>query len=219
MGVTTQGHARFANTPSPLADRISAFVTRTQWGADAFSESLALLREALPSLRTQTANQPLRFTPVPRRVVDGAALPIVDEVVAEAFDVAPDFLHLRRRDKGVSWARHTAMYVARRVTDTSFPQIALYYGFADHTSAMYGYEQTQDRMNRGELAAERVEAIIERTGLRMREAGLRPINLRSLDTCTQQEQTRAEEPRTTSAAEPAKAEETSPQRYPLRGTS
>lgn len=52
----------------------------------------------------------------------------------------------RSRAYHIARFRQLAMYVARRRTDASFPQIARYFGRMDHTTAIWAYRVTRARL-------------------------------------------------------------------------
>lgn len=51
-----------------------------------------------------------------------------------------DFMS-HRRSRKASEARHVFIWIARKYTERSFPQIARYVGRKDHTTAMHGYDR------------------------------------------------------------------------------
>lgn len=51
-----------------------------------------------------------------------------------------------RRNAVLVWARQEAMWECRRQTSASFPQIARALGRQDHTTAIHGVRQHQERM-------------------------------------------------------------------------
>ena len=63
----------------------------------------------------------------------------VDEIiktVSRKFDVKPTDIKSDKRDREISNARQTAMYIVREITDLSYPVIGKHFGGKNHTSVM-----------------------------------------------------------------------------------
>ena len=50
-----------------------------------------------------------------------------------------------RRNRRISWARQEACWLAHKLTGRSYPQVARAYGYADHTTVIYGVKAVEDR--------------------------------------------------------------------------
>lgn len=62
------------------------------------------------------------------------------EILAEVerqFDLPRGTLKQKTKERHVSRVRHIAVYLCRKITGRSFPQIALAVGYRDHTTALY----------------------------------------------------------------------------------
>ncbi|MBN1942404.1 MAG: chromosomal replication initiator protein DnaA [Phycisphaerae bacterium] len=73
----------------------------------------------------------------------------VEAVVATFFGVTPADLHSSRRTRTVSTARMIAMYLARRYTRMSFPEIGRFMG-KNHSSAVLAVQRMENLLARGE---------------------------------------------------------------------
>ena len=51
-----------------------------------------------------------------------------------------------RRSKNISYPRQVAMYLSRRLTTKSFPEIAKLFGGKDHTSVLYAYRNIEQKI-------------------------------------------------------------------------
>jgi len=49
----------------------------------------------------------------------------------------------KKRNKQLVYPRHIAMYLCRRLTDASFPQIGEQFGGRDHTTVMHATEKIE----------------------------------------------------------------------------
>ncbi len=73
---------------------------------------------------------------------NGSRTPALDELAVAAaryFSLKLSELRSQSRRKSVVTARNVAVYMARRLTNTSFQQIGRYFGGRDHTTVMHGY--------------------------------------------------------------------------------
>ena len=69
------------------------------------------------------------------------------ERTAMYFDVEPESLVSRRRDKLTALARHISIYLIREETQCSFNQIGKALGNRDHSAVLRGYEKISDDIN------------------------------------------------------------------------
>lgn len=67
----------------------------------------------------------------------------------------------RRNDSVLHWARHLAMYWLWEKTGLSLPNIARVMGVGDHTTVLYGRNQTRRRLAENEQFAESVRKMEE----------------------------------------------------------
>jgi chromosomal replication initiator protein len=73
----------------------------------------------------------------------------IEAVVATFFGVTPADLHSSRRTRTVSTARMISMYLARRHTRMSFPEIGRFMG-KNHSSAVLAVQRLENLLSRGE---------------------------------------------------------------------
>jgi chromosomal replication initiator protein len=83
------------------------------------------------------------------------------EAVARHFDVPLERLLGRERSAEVVLPRQVAMYLLRRETGASLPQIGDAVGGRDHTTVMYGVERIADRMETDDALRRQVMAVRE----------------------------------------------------------
>lgn len=67
--------------------------------------------------------------------------------VAERYGVTIEEIDSAKRAKRISQARHIAIYLARQLTDSSFPMIGRAFGRRDHTTVMHACRKVADMMN------------------------------------------------------------------------
>jgi chromosomal replication initiation ATPase DnaA len=67
----------------------------------------------------------------------------IQQICATHYGVSCVDLRSARRDARITRVRHVAMYLARELTEHSFPEISGRFGGRDHTSAMYGVRKIE----------------------------------------------------------------------------
>lgn len=66
--------------------------------------------------------------------------------VARRYDVTVEQLEGDRREKRISQARHIAIYLARELTNSSFPAIGRAFGHRDHTTVMHAVRKVNEML-------------------------------------------------------------------------
>jgi chromosomal replication initiator protein len=84
------------------------------------------------------------------------------EGVAAYFNVTVNDLTGRERSKEVALPRQVAMYLIRKETDASLPQIGEVLGGRDHTTVIYGCEKVADMVERDDAMRRQLLALRER---------------------------------------------------------
>ncbi len=67
--------------------------------------------------------------------------------VADRYGVSVEEIEGSKRAKRISQARHIAIFLARELTDSSFPTIGRAFGRRDHTTVMHACRKVTDMMN------------------------------------------------------------------------
>ena len=66
---------------------------------------------------------------------------IIQEVVANDFEIRVEDLLSKKRTKNLALPRQIAMYLSRELTSTSLPQIGKLFGGRDHTTVIHAYDK------------------------------------------------------------------------------
>src|SRR5690606_1617644 len=92
----------------------------------------------------------------------------IDATVATYFGLTPADLHTSRKTRTIALARSVAMYLARKHTDMSFPEIGRFMGNKNHSTVI--------------LANRKIEKLLraDETVRRQTPAGLREERLREI---------------------------------------
>ena len=66
---------------------------------------------------------------------------LIQEIVANYFNLRMEDFKSARRTRNVAFPRQIAMYLSRKLTDTSLPKIGEEFGGRDHTTVIHAYEK------------------------------------------------------------------------------
>ena len=107
---------------------------------------LAYARLTKSPLTVELSSKALAEFPetAPRRSLNP---PLIISNVARYFDLEPEVLAGKRRDKLTAMARHIAIYVIREETSCSFSEIGRMLGNRDHSTTMRGYDKIALEIN------------------------------------------------------------------------
>lgn len=81
--------------------------------------------------------------------------------VCRYFNVDPDLLRGRQRDRDIVWPRQVAMYLMREETNASLLQVGHALGGRDHTTIMHGWEKVHTEMSTNERVRQEIAAVLE----------------------------------------------------------
>jgi len=107
---------------------------------------IAFARLTKAALTVEIATQALTefLDPAPRRSV--SPLKII-RTVAKYFDLEPETLRGKRRDKQIVLARHISVYLIREEIGQAFAEIGKQLGGRDHSAILRGYEKIVNYIN------------------------------------------------------------------------
>jgi chromosomal replication initiator protein len=84
------------------------------------------------------------------------------DVAAKSFGFSPEEITGVSRRRPLVQARQAAMYVARHLTDSSFPQIAEFFGGRDHTTVIHAQRKIAKLMEENVRVYEQVTELMDR---------------------------------------------------------
>ena len=85
----------------------------------------------------------------------------VQEVVANRFNVKISELKSKRRTKALVHPRQIAMFLARELTDSSFPEIGREFGGKDHTTIIHACRQIEKALEQDATLRTTIESLKE----------------------------------------------------------
>src|SRR5213078_4757061 len=83
------------------------------------------------------------------------------EGVCRYYNVDPERLRGKQRDREIAWPRQIAMYVMREETSASLLQIGNALGGRDHTTIIHGWEKVQAEMQNNDQTRREVARLLE----------------------------------------------------------
>jgi len=86
----------------------------------------------------------------------------IKEEVAAYYHVSLEELDGPSRKKEVAFARQIAIYLARELTDSSFPALGRAFGGRDHTTTMHAYQKVQELLRDAPLLRTEVDELRSR---------------------------------------------------------
>lgn len=84
-----------------------------------------------------------------RRQLGDRKPPTIDQIkraVMTVFDITKTDIESARRSRNIAYPRQIAMFLCRKLTTRSLPQIGRYFGNRDHTTVLYAVRKLEDLM-------------------------------------------------------------------------
>ena len=85
----------------------------------------------------------------------------IKEVVARNYSLSTDKLEGKSRKKEIARARHIAIYLARELTDSSFPALGKKFGGRDHSTIMHSHKKIDSMIEDTPLLYEEIKELKE----------------------------------------------------------
>ena len=105
----------------------------------------------------------------------------IQRAVAERHHVSMKSMKGSRGNKQQIRSRHTAIYLARRLTGHSLNTIGYHFGGRDHTTIRHAYLRVQDRIRRNQKTRIAVAALIDE--LTKDSVSFQPVMHQVVDNC------------------------------------
>lgn len=70
----------------------------------------------------------------------------IQETISNYFDLTIDMIKSQRRTQNIAFPRQIAMYLCRKLTDSSLPKIGEKFGGRDHTTVIHAYEKILNKI-------------------------------------------------------------------------
>lgn len=99
---------------------------------------------------------------IPQKTQKPITIPLIQETVAQQFGLSVKDLMSRRRTKAISYPRQIAMYLSRKLTDSSLPKIGEEFGGRDHTTVLHAHDKIESELKKNKELARMLEDLVER---------------------------------------------------------
>ncbi|SKA91414.1 chromosomal replication initiator protein DnaA [Clostridium sp. USBA 49] len=87
---------------------------------------------------------------------------LIMDVVANYYGLRIEDFKSQRRTRNVAYPRQIAMYLCRKLTDTSLPKIGEEFGGRDHTTVIHAYEKISEGLKSDESLQEAINEITKK---------------------------------------------------------
>ena len=85
---------------------------------------------------------------------------VIQQEVEVFYKISHDDLISKKRSQGISYPRQVAMYLSRRMTGSSLPDIGKAFGGKDHTSVMYACNQIEKKRQLSKETDKEIESLV-----------------------------------------------------------
>lgn len=92
----------------------------------------------------------------------------IQKSVCKFFDVPEDLLRAKTRKQEVVYARQTAMYLSKQLTNASLKTIGLHFGGRDHSTVIHACQAVDERMKADHAFRQRIDQLRRQIELRER---------------------------------------------------
>jgi chromosomal replication initiator protein len=153
---------KLVNIPDSVIDLISNNVSTNVRDLEAALTKIVAYAELVnKSITLEIAQEQLRdlFVSTSRQT-SNITMDIIVRAVAEHFELTPNEIKAKQRNKGIIYPRQLSMHIARRITDYTFEDIGKYFG-KDHSTAIYG-----DKVINGRIRANPSEETVVQSLIR-----------------------------------------------------
>ena len=88
----------------------------------------------------------------------------IQRKVADYFNISLSDMKAKRRNRAISYPRQIAMYLTRRLTDHSLPEIGDSFGGRDHTTVIHANDKIEDDLKKGGEIKEIIDRLTKEIG-------------------------------------------------------
>ena len=127
----------------------------------AFNRILLLSRLKHEKITIELAREALKDVVSPLDKTN-ITIPLIVEVVSEHFNLPNDAITSSKKSKNIAYPRQICMYLCRRLTDSSFQDIAASLGGRDHSTISYGASKIEESMKNDESLSNTIDILIKK---------------------------------------------------------
>jgi chromosomal replication initiator protein len=140
-----------------VAEKVSSNVRELE-GALTRLNALSSLQNVPITMRSASAT----LTPLLQPKTVNVTIDDIKKAVATHFGIKVSEIISKRRTKNLSFPRHIAMYLCRKHTTSSYPEIGGQFGGRDHSSVIHAASVVSSKVSSDQKVRETVEEIERR---------------------------------------------------------
>ena len=96
------------------------------------------------------------FTPLRKNDISAE---FVQKIIAERYSVSVSDILGKRRTQNIAFARQVAMYLTRKLTPCSFPEIGAFFGGRDHSTVIHAVKVIEERAQKDQAFKKDLELL------------------------------------------------------------
>ena len=94
-----------------------------------------------------------------KNIYDSGNIPSIQKAVCEFYNITIEELKSKKRNNKIAYPRQIAMYLARMMTDESFPRIGLEFGGRDHSTVIHACDKIEEDLKNSKELKEHIKSI------------------------------------------------------------
>ena len=143
-----------------IADRITSNIRQLEGALTKLNAYITLTNQKEKEVDLALAQQILKeFITIEEKEI---SIQTIQRQTAEFFNIKLSILLSSKRTTNIVEARHIAMYLARELTDYSFPVIGEEFGGKDHTTVLHSYNKIKKQLKTDENLKLNIDRLISR---------------------------------------------------------
>jgi len=83
----------------------------------------------------------------------------IQDIVADHYSIAIEDLKAKKRNQAIAFPRQIAMYLSRKLTDTSFPKIGEKFGGKDHSTVLHACNKIEEELEHNDQLKVLIETL------------------------------------------------------------
>ena len=96
---------------------------------------------------------------ITKNIYSSGDIPSIQQAVCEYYKITVDEIKSKKRSNKIAYPRQIAMYLARMLTDESFPRIGLEFGGRDHSTVIHACDKIESDLKTNEQLKEDIKNI------------------------------------------------------------
>ncbi len=148
------------NIPADVVDYIAKYVQTNVRDLESCMQKIVGYAELLSKpLTIEIAQKQLRDI-FSQPASGSISVETIQKVVADHYNISLSDIKSKKRNKKFVIPRQIAIYIARQITEFSFPELGNEFGGRDHTTAMHSYEKVVEQLKTDSVLDTTIQMLI-----------------------------------------------------------